>query len=183
MQAVRTEAPERNTSAAPAAQTSPAVTEPSQQPAAAGFQGDAQQSVPTVSAETPQPSAPASAPVTGSQAAASPAPEAPADTQSALVLTPLEETVAGAPAAKRTAYPTFDCSGSRNYAEELICNSDELSAFDNQMVAAYAAKLKNSDNAEATKKQQQEWLSYRDRCANAACIRERDQRRLQELQQ
>jgi uncharacterized protein YecT (DUF1311 family) len=160
----------------------PAYAREAQQPPPARLHGNAQQYTATVSAETPVPLAlDARARPDSTAGSRSTTPEAPVGSRS-VNPTPLEETVAGLPAPKRTAYPSFDCSSSRNYAEDLICNNDELSALDNQMVSAYEAKLKNSDNSEVIRKQQQEWLNYRNRCANSACIRERDQQRLQDLQ-
>jgi uncharacterized protein len=67
---------------------------------------------------------------------------------------------------------SFDCARATSTIEQLICNDFQLSKIDEDLAAAYARALKETNNPESVRKQQREWLGkLRKSCADVACVK------------
>ena len=65
----------------------------------------------------------------------------------------------------------FDCSRARSFVENAICDDATLSALDDALNAAFSQALQNSDNPNALKKQQSQWLkNVRNACDTNSCL-------------
>jgi uncharacterized protein YecT (DUF1311 family) len=73
----------------------------------------------------------------------------------------------GAGKAAEAAKPSFDCTKAKSVAEKMICADSELAAADAAIAANYASALKRLDASarKALARDQQDFVSYRDRIA------------------
>lgn len=85
--------------------------------------------------------------------------------------------------------PSYDCSKvEKGSIEELVCQSDELSALDRQMAEVFGAAAKKATNEHppVLKAEQRGWIKGRDDCWKAtdipACVKLNYQLRIAELQ-
>jgi len=85
--------------------------------------------------------------------------------------------------------PSFDCSKvEKGSIEELVCQSDELSALDRQMAEVYSAAAKKAtyEHPPVLKAEQRGWIKGRNDCwksaAIPACVKLNYQLRIAELQ-
>jgi uncharacterized protein len=85
--------------------------------------------------------------------------------------------------------PSFDCSKvEKGSIEELVCQSDELSALDRQMDEVYGASAKKATNEHppVLKAEQRGWIKGRNDCWKSAtipdCVKLNYQLRIAELQ-
>lgn len=77
---------------------------------------------------------------------------------------------------------SFDCSKAGTLVENAICSDPTLSELDNGPSQAYKAALAGSTAPEALKADQKAWLSQRNQCRDASCLRAAYQTRLSVLQ-
>ncbi|QIR13563.1 lysozyme inhibitor LprI family protein [Shewanella aestuarii] len=86
------------------------------------------------------------------------------------------------------ASPTFDCAKAQGEVEQLICQSDELSQLDQQLLPLYrqVLSLLDEQDAKVFKAKQRGWIKGRNDCWKAndknQCIQYEYQIRLTELQ-
>jgi len=79
---------------------------------------------------------------------------------------------------------SFDCAAAQTSVEKLICASEELSALDSQLGAAYRALLNSvsTQDQRPMVREQQIWLrNVRNKCSDATCLQESYAKRLDEL--
>jgi uncharacterized protein len=66
---------------------------------------------------------------------------------------------------------SFDCEKSNNQVEKLICTDDELSKLDEQMAGFYETALLDKNWAGTVRQTQKQWLTERNSCSDAACVK------------
>ena len=76
---------------------------------------------------------------------------------------------------------SFDCSKAISTVEKLICGNDELSKLDEELNAAYKYALDDEKQAGRTRQAQKKWMTARNGCSDAACIKLAYQNRIFEL--
>jgi uncharacterized protein YecT (DUF1311 family) len=67
--------------------------------------------------------------------------------------------------------PSFDCAKAGSRAEEIVCSSPELSKMDKGLARAYQQARATAQEPRALVREQRRWLSERNSCADAACIK------------
>jgi uncharacterized protein len=65
---------------------------------------------------------------------------------------------------------SFDCAKASSFVEKAICSDKELSGMDDQLARLYKAARGAASNA-ALEAEQKAWLSSRDQCPDAACLK------------
>src|SRR5262245_36327802 len=65
---------------------------------------------------------------------------------------------------------SFDFAKASSFVEKAICSDKQLSGMDDQLARLYKAARATGDNA-ALEAEQKPWLSLRDQCADAACLK------------
>lgn len=78
---------------------------------------------------------------------------------------------------------SFDCAMASTPVEQMICDSSELSALDDQIVGAYV-ELRDSlheGDQQALREEQQAWLKGRDACTDTACVATLSRDRIEQL--
>lgn len=102
-----------------------------------------------------------------------------------------EDEVSFAPASQKKAEaksgPSFSCAAVRKGSmEELICQSETLSALDLKLTETYKQALVKSNNNSTLKAEQRGWIKGRDDCWKAddknTCLSDSYQQRMSELQ-
>lgn len=78
---------------------------------------------------------------------------------------------------------SFDCTKSTNKVEKLICSNSELAKLDEDMAKVYEEVRKKTPDEALLKRQQREWLKWRNRCQDIACLNERYRQRIVALNQ
>ena len=76
---------------------------------------------------------------------------------------------------------SFDCSRVSSLPETTICDDPELSRLDDSLAKAYRRLRENTRDQERVKQEQRAWLTTRNRCPDASCLREVYLARLSEL--
>ena len=76
---------------------------------------------------------------------------------------------------------SFDCAKAASNTEKLICSNPELSKLDEQLGASYKKALENSEDKDATKKTQVEWLKQQRACKDTDCLKQAYQTRINVL--
>ena len=76
----------------------------------------------------------------------------------------------------------FDCAKAATPAEKAICADHALGELDEKLAAAFRFALANASDKDAVKNAQKAWLKRRDACADAACLRQAYDARLDELE-
>lgn len=66
----------------------------------------------------------------------------------------------------------FDCKKASSPVEKLICSDSQLSAMDEELSQAYKRMLATAADAVSIKNDQKVWLASRNRCQDAACIKQ-----------
>jgi uncharacterized protein len=66
---------------------------------------------------------------------------------------------------------SFDCAKASSFVEKAICSDQQLSAMDDQLARLYKAARADSSGNATLEAEQKAWLSSRDRCADAACLK------------
>jgi uncharacterized protein len=66
---------------------------------------------------------------------------------------------------------TFDCSKTSTFVEKAICSDKQLSALDDQLGHLYKAALASASNNAMLKADQKTWLSLRNQCGDADCLK------------
>lgn len=72
------------------------------------------------------------------------------------------------------AAPSFDCAKAASRVEKLICSSEALSQLDSDLAEAYRTALRDVTWSSANRRiraDQKNWLSRRNQCASAKCLR------------
>lgn len=72
---------------------------------------------------------------------------------------------------------SFDCTKAQIKVEKKICADAELSKLDEDLTAAYAAALKTGAKASTIRQAQKLWVKERNRCVDAACLKNTYQNR------
>ena len=78
---------------------------------------------------------------------------------------------------------SFDCTKSTNKVEKLICSNSELTKLDEDMAKVYDELRKKTPDEALLKRQQREWLKWRNRCQDLVCLDERYRQRIVALNQ
>jgi uncharacterized protein len=76
---------------------------------------------------------------------------------------------------------SFDCRRPANGAERIICANRDLSQLDDRLAVTYKHFMSTSASPYEDQREHQAWLSERDRCRDAACLRTLYTERLQQL--
>jgi uncharacterized protein len=66
---------------------------------------------------------------------------------------------------------SFDCAKASTFVEKAICSDKQLSGLDDQLAGLYKAARATAANSATLEAEQQAWLSARDQCTNAACLK------------
>jgi uncharacterized protein YecT (DUF1311 family) len=77
---------------------------------------------------------------------------------------------------------SFDCQKATTDIEKLICSDEELSRLDDELGKAYKSVLNETDNSNIFKQKQKKWLTERNRCKDANCIKYQYEQQLSYLQ-
>ena len=87
------------------------------------------------------------------------------------------------PAQPQAANPSFDCGNARSRSEVAICNDSGLAALDRQMAAQFNSGMSQADDEQRRllKRTRDRFLSYRNRCADNACIAQTYRSRMNEI--
>ena len=87
------------------------------------------------------------------------------------------------PAQSQAANPSFDCGNARSRSEIAICNDSGLAALDRQMAAQFNNGMSQADGEQQRllKRTRDRFLSYRNRCADNACIAQTYRSRMSEI--
>jgi uncharacterized protein len=75
----------------------------------------------------------------------------------------------------------FDCAKAATQTEKAICADQALSELDEKLAAAFRSALASASDKDAVKNAQKAWLKRRNACADAACLRQAYDARLDEL--
>ncbi len=65
---------------------------------------------------------------------------------------------------------SFDCTKASNFAEKEICRDGYLSGLDKMLSSNYKAALEATDQPDALRQSQREWLAIRDQCNTQKCL-------------
>jgi uncharacterized protein len=65
---------------------------------------------------------------------------------------------------------SFDCAKASSFVEKAICSDKQLSGMDDQLARLYKTARGAASNA-ALEAEQKAWLSSRDQCTDAACLK------------
>lgn len=74
-----------------------------------------------------------------------------------------------------------NCNSTQTAVERMICGNEQLATLDKDLASAYRQGLRSSSDPDALKHTQRTWLSNRNRCRDAACLRASYQDRIAEL--
>jgi uncharacterized protein len=66
---------------------------------------------------------------------------------------------------------SFDCAKASSFVEKAICADKQLSGMDDQLARLYKAARAASFSAATLEAEQKFWLSSRDQCTDAACLK------------
>jgi uncharacterized protein len=66
---------------------------------------------------------------------------------------------------------SFDCAKASTFVEKAICSDKQLSSMDDQLAGLYKAARAANANAATVEADQKAWLSSRNQCADAACLK------------
>ena len=78
--------------------------------------------------------------------------------------------------------PSFDCSKASSNVEVAICSNKDLSEYDVSLSQNYKKWLQHSNDKEAEKRKQREWLkNERNICTDSVCIEKAYRKRLDEI--
>lgn len=73
---------------------------------------------------------------------------------------------------------SFDCKKTQTKVEKMICADAGLSKLDDELTKVYGQVLKKISEETLLKKQQQGWLTARNRCQDISCLHEQYQSRI-----
>lgn len=76
---------------------------------------------------------------------------------------------------------SFDCAKSTTQVERLLCNTPDLSEMDETLQEVYEPTVAREDASGSLKASQRAWLAQRNKCADAACLRQLYDKRITEL--
>lgn len=76
---------------------------------------------------------------------------------------------------------SFDCGKAKSKVEHIICDNAEISKLDDELSATYSAALRSIVQANSIKQEQKQWMKERSGCADAACVKQAYEMRLQGL--
>lgn len=66
---------------------------------------------------------------------------------------------------------SFDCTKASSFVEKAICTDKQLSSLDDQLAGLYKAARAANANAATVEADQKAWLSWRNQCADPACLK------------
>jgi uncharacterized protein len=66
---------------------------------------------------------------------------------------------------------TFDCTKASRFVEKAICSDQQLSAMDDELGRLYKGALASGSNNAMLKMDQKAWLSLRNQCRDADCLK------------
>lgn len=76
---------------------------------------------------------------------------------------------------------SFDCAKGATNVEKLICGDAALSKLDEELNTAYKTALHDGQQADTVKQAQRHWMTERNNCADAACVKGAYEARLQAI--
>jgi uncharacterized protein len=76
---------------------------------------------------------------------------------------------------------SFDCGKAQSKVEHLICDNPDISKLDDELSAAYKAILQDKTYAQDIRHEQTRWITHRNYCESASCLKALYQMRIQEL--
>jgi uncharacterized protein len=74
---------------------------------------------------------------------------------------------------------SFDCAKASTKVEHIICDSPEITKLDEELAQNYKAALQGQLKADAIRQAQKLWVKERNRCVDAACVKEAYEARIQ----
>lgn len=79
--------------------------------------------------------------------------------------------------------PSFNCRYARTRGELLVCGSDRLAAQDRRMAALYGSAMADADRGtrRLLARTRDDFLAYRDRCRDSACVAEAYEGRMRQI--
>jgi uncharacterized protein YecT (DUF1311 family) len=76
---------------------------------------------------------------------------------------------------------SFDCTRSTTQVERTICTTPDLSGMDETLAEVYEPTVAREDANGSLKASQRAWLAQRNKCSDAACLRQLYEKRIGEL--
>jgi uncharacterized protein len=76
---------------------------------------------------------------------------------------------------------SFDCRKSTTQVERTICAAPDISEMDETLQEVYEPTVAREDAGGSLKASQRSWLAQRDKCTDAACLRQLYDKRITEL--
>ncbi len=85
--------------------------------------------------------------------------------------------------ARRSANPSFNCNHARTRSEKMVCSSPRLAARDRQMSSLFYSALTEADRRtrRILRSTRDDFLAYRERCGNEACVADAYDDRMREI--
>lgn len=82
-----------------------------------------------------------------------------------------------------SAPPSFNCDKARARSEIAVCNNSDLAELDRFMASKYVSALRNADGGQRAllQRTRDDFLVYRERCGNNACISDAYRGRMREI--
>lgn len=81
--------------------------------------------------------------------------------------------------ATSTQAASFDCAKASTKVEHIICDTPEISKLDDELAQAYKAALQDQVQVDAIKQAQKNWIKERNGCADAVCVKEAYEARIE----
>lgn len=132
---------------------------------------------PTIPSPGAPPAAPQAPPAPTEGRAASP----PAREKTAPAEQPEARAAAERPASAR---PSFNCRYARSRSEQMVCTDGSLAALDRRMASRFYSALAQADpqTRAALRRSRDRFLTFRERCGDAACIAQAYRDRMDEIE-
>ena len=77
--------------------------------------------------------------------------------------------------------PSYDCKKAATKIEKMICADAELSKLDQELAVVYKTAMQDTQQSSLILKTQKQWFKQRNRCVDAACVKQAYLKRLQKL--
>ncbi|MDD2894136.1 MAG: lysozyme inhibitor LprI family protein [Halothiobacillaceae bacterium] len=74
---------------------------------------------------------------------------------------------------------SFDCAKAGTKVEHIICDNSEISKLDDELAQAYKSALQDQVQLDAIKQAQKNWIKERNGCADAVCVKEAYEARIE----
>lgn len=81
----------------------------------------------------------------------------------------------------KTYTTSFECNEAKGFAEETVCQNEELAKLDNQLGAKLKQALETSETTKKIRDSQKAWLKKRDKCEDEECLKTQYKNRLEDF--